>query len=220
MISIRLRWVGSSSAQVSARRSSESSGAGGTVGTTPRPSVALHTGGWLFRVKRRQGRGEEGMGARVFLAAQQNSLSPHSGPAHDIRTLWWWMLAIASVVFLGAVVMLMVGWVRRRREGLPLLGNAEKATTSLVVIFGMVIPIVVLSLVFVFGNIVVLRQTDAPAAGTTRLTVRVIGHQFWWEVRYPGSPAVTANEIHIPAGVPVRMRGTSGGGLHHFRVAR
>src|ERR1700692_2643663 len=31
----------------------------------------------------------------------------------------------------------------------------------------------------------------------------VIGHQFWWEVRYPGSGVVTANEIHIPAGKPL-----------------
>ena len=158
------------------------------------------------------------MGARVFLVAQQNSLSPDSGPAHDIRTLWWWMLAIASVVFLGAVALLVVGWVRRRREGLPLLGNAEKATTSLVVVFGMVIPIVVLSLVFVFGDLVVLRQTDAPAAGTTRMTVRVIGHQWWWEVRYPGSQAVTANEIHIPVGVAVKVTGTSADVIHSFWV--
>ena len=158
------------------------------------------------------------MGARVFLLAQQNSLSPDSGPAHDIRTLWWWMLAIASVVFLGAVAMLLVGWVRRRREGLPLLGNAERTTTSLVVVFGMVIPIIVLSLVFVFGDIIVLRETDAPAAGTTRLTVRVIGHQWWWEVRYPGSRAVTANEIHIPVGVPVRVSGTSADVIHSFWV--
>src|SRR4051794_12638851 len=218
MISIRLRSVGTSSAQLSARRSSESSGASGTVGTTPRPSVALHPGSWRFRAERGEGRGEGAVGARGFLLAQQNSPSPDSGPAQDIRTLWWWMLGIASVVFLGAVALLVVGWVRRRREGLPLLGNAEKATTGLVVVFGMVIPIVVLSLVFVFGDIVVLRQTDAPAAGTTRLTVRVVGHQWWWEVRYPGSPAVTANEIHIPVGVPVRMSGTSADVIHSFWV--
>jgi cytochrome c oxidase subunit 2 len=122
------------------------------------------------------------------------------------------------VVFLGAVALLVVGWVRRSREGLPLLGNAERATTSLVVVFGMVIPIVVLSLVFVFGNLVVLRQTDAPAAGTTRMTVRVIGHQWWWEVRYPGARAVTANEIHIPVGVAVKVTGTSADVIHSFWV--
>src|SRR4051794_20556002 len=118
MMSSRLRSVGPSRAQVSPRRSRWSSGAGGTFGTTPRPSAALHTGSWQFRAERREGRGEEAMGARVFLLAQQNSLSPDSGPAHDIRTLWWWMLAIASVVFFGAVVLLVIGWVRRRREGL------------------------------------------------------------------------------------------------------
>jgi len=28
----------------------------------------------------------------------------------------------------------------------------------------------------------------------------VVGHQWWWEVRYPQSGIVTANEIHIPVG--------------------
>jgi cytochrome c oxidase subunit II len=148
----------------------------------------------------------------------QSTLSPHSHQAHEIRTLWWWLLAVASVVFLGAVAMLVVGWVRRTREGLPLLGQAEKATTSLVVLFGMVIPIVVLTLVFVFSDLVVARDTDSPAAGATRMTVRVVGHQWWWEARYPGTPVVTANEIHIPVGVPVRVVGTSADVIHSFWV--
>ena len=172
---------------------------------------------------------EAPMGARVTLLScaaaaglagcgGQSTLTPHSHQAHEIRTLWWWLLAVASVVFLGAVALLIVGWVRRRREGLPLLGVAEQATTSLVVLFGMVIPIVVLAAVFVFGDLVVLRDTDAPAAGATRMTVRVVSHQWWWEARYPGTPVVTANEIHIPVGVPVRVVGTSTDVIHSFWV--
>ena len=56
------------------------------------------------------------------------------------------------------------------------------------------------------GNLFVIPRTDAPAAATTRLTIEVVGHQWFWEVRYPGTAVVTANEIHIPAGTRVNAR--------------
>jgi cytochrome c oxidase subunit 2 len=41
----------------------------------------------------------------------------------------------------------------------------------------------------------------APQKGATQIDL--IGHRWWWEVRYPEHGVVTANEIHIPAGAPV-----------------
>src|SRR6202020_837273 len=38
---------------------------------------------------------------------------------------------------------------------------------------------------------------DAPKPSTA-IDVTAIGHQFWWEFRYPGLGVVTANELHIP----------------------
>jgi cytochrome c oxidase subunit II len=52
------------------------------------------------------------------------------------------------------------------------------------------------------------------------LTIRVIGHMWWWEVRYPEQRIVTANEIHIPAGQPVRLELTSADVIHSFWVPR
>jgi cytochrome c oxidase subunit 2 len=46
----------------------------------------------------------------------------------------------------------------------------------------------------------------------------VIGHQWFWEVRYPGTNAVTANEIHIPVGVPVDVIATTDDVIHSFWV--
>ena len=44
------------------------------------------------------------------------------------------------------------------------------------------------------------REVDRGARASHRppMTIQVIGHQWWWEVRYPGTDVVTANEIHIP----------------------
>jgi cytochrome c oxidase subunit II len=150
--------------------------------------------------------------------SRQSTLAPKSGPAHDISTLWWWMLVVAGIVFAGAVVLIFVSWVRRRREGLPLLGQREQLTGGLVVLFGMVIPVVVLVAVFIVGNLVVLPGTDAPKASSTSMTIQVIGHQWWWEVRYPGTSAVTANEIHIPAGTRVNTVVTTADVIHSFWV--
>ena len=52
----------------------------------------------------------------------------------------------------------------------------------------------------------------------TQLTVRVIAHQWWWEIRYPGTTAVTANEIHIPTNTRVDVVGTSADVIHSFWV--
>jgi cytochrome c oxidase subunit 2 len=46
----------------------------------------------------------------------------------------------------------------------------------------------------------------------------VIGHQFWWEVRYPGTNAITANEIHIPARTPVQVLVYTDDVIHSFWV--
>src|SRR3954454_12769497 len=85
----------------------------------------------------------------------QSPLAPKSGPARDISTLWWWMLGIAAVVFAGAVFLIVLAAIRRRSEGLPLLGQNEGATGRLVMLFGMVIPVVVLVALFAVANLVV-----------------------------------------------------------------
>ena len=60
-----------------------------------------------------------------------------------------------------------------------------------------------------------LREPDA-------LTVKVTGHQWWWEVRYddptPSNIVTTANEIHIPVGRPVRFELASTDVIHSFWV--
>lgn len=50
------------------------------------------------------------------------------------------------------------------------------------------------------------------------LVVRVIGHQWWWEYRYPDLGIVTANELHVPVGVPVRLDIEAADVLHSFWV--
>lgn len=128
------------------------------------------------------------------------------------------MLAIATVVFLGALGMLGLAWVRRGTPGLPFVGKRESVPQALVVLFGIGIPLVVLVSLFGVADVYLVRQTAAPNPAQTRMTIRVIGHQWWWEVRYPGTDAVTANEIHIPVNTRVNVVATTADVIHSFWV--
>jgi cytochrome c oxidase subunit 2 len=148
----------------------------------------------------------------------QSPLDPHSGQAHDIADLWWWMLGAATIVFLGALTLLVLGWIRRDKPGLPLLGESERANTGLVLAFGMVVPAIVLVVLFGISDIYVIRNTEAPKPSSTAMTIEVTGHQWFWAVRYPGTRAVTANEIHIPARTRVNVVARSADVIHSFWV--
>jgi cytochrome c oxidase subunit 2 len=66
------------------------------------------------------------------------------------------------------------------------------------------------------------RVTSEPLGNQKHIAITVIGHQWWWEVQYPNSEAdrtvITANEIHIPVGVPVEITTASRDVIHSFWV--
>src|SRR5947209_8497586 len=152
-----------------------------------------------------------------LVTSGQSVLQPHSSPAHDISTLWWGMLAAATIVFAGVLVLIALSVVRRKREGMPGVGTDEKKMTGLIVGFGIVIPVITLSVLFFIADIGVVKATDAPTKGQTKLSISVIAKQWFWEVRYPGG-AVSANEIHIPARTGVNVVVTSPDVIHSFWV--
>jgi cytochrome c oxidase subunit 2 len=159
-----------------------------------------------------------GGAAVVSGCGRQSIISDKSPQAHGITVLWWWMLGVAGLVFLGAVAFLVIGFVTRRTPGMPFIGRHEPVAQGLVVLFGIGIPLGVLVALFGVSDVYLIRQTAAPAPGTTKLTINVIGHQWWWEVRYENGHAVTANEIHIPARTRVNVIATTADVIHSFWV--
>ncbi len=149
---------------------------------------------------------------------RQSIISNQSPPAHGITVLWWWMLGVAGLVFVGSVAFLVIGYVKRHTPGLPFLGQNELAAQGLVLLFGIGIPLGVLVALFGVSDVYLIRQTAAPAPNTTRLTIHVIGHQWWWEVRYGDGHPVTANEIHIPVRTRVNVVATTADVIHSFWV--
>ena len=156
------------------------------------------------------------MPSAAWADGRQNVLHPASHQEHEISLLWWVMLAGSAVGFAVICFLILLGWFRRHRESLP-FGGGERAGTAIVVGMGVFLPIVLLSALFVWSDIFVIKTTEAPAANSTKLRVDVVGHQWFWEVRYPGG-AVTANELHIPARTRVELRTTTADVIHSFWV--
>jgi cytochrome c oxidase subunit 2 len=165
--------------------------------------------------------------ALLFVCAgcgsKQNALDPHSKPAHGITSLWWNMLAGSALGLAIVAGILLAAYVRRNRPGVPGARDGDRVAWTVVLGLGIVVPVLVLSSLFLFANIFLLRDTTLPTASAApadrpKLTVHVIAHQFWWEIRYPGTAAVTANELHIPASTSVQVTLYSRDVIHSFWV--
>lgn len=139
-----------------------------------------------------------------------------SGPgARRIEGLWWvlfWISAVVLVVITG----LLVAAVRRRGSiDLEVDKTAPRLGNSFILIAGVGIPALVLAGTFVYSMIQM--NLLATAGEDAELTITVEARNWWWDVRYPNG-AVTANEIHIPVGEPVRLLLPSADVVHSFWV--
>jgi cytochrome c oxidase subunit 2 len=76
------------------------------------------------------------------------------------------------------------------------------------------------ALILVFIAVPTIRTIFATAghAPPEALRVEVIGHQWWWEFRYPSLGVTTANELHLPVGTPVQLELSSADIIHSFWV--
>jgi cytochrome c oxidase subunit II len=149
-------------------------------------------------------------------------LDPQGPDASRIAGLTWLMFAIAAVVFLVVLILTLIAVARRRREHDQLVTvdpARERRTLRWVLLGGVAAPLVVLITVMALAiNIENSEAASASASGSDPNTIEVIGHQWWWEVRYPNQNIITANELHLQAGVPYTVKVTTADVIHSFWV--
>ena len=145
--------------------------------------------------------------------ASPSALDPQGPGAARIASLWWILLAAGGAIFVLVMFLLVVALLRRSDDSAP---HAPAGGSRMILLGGVVMPVVVLSGVLAL-TVNTLLALSAPAE-SDETVVEVIGHQFWWEVRYPGHNVLTANEIHIPAGTPLRVRLAAQDVIHSFWV--
>jgi cytochrome c oxidase subunit 2 len=143
--------------------------------------------------------------------ALQSVLTP-AGPDAALIGRLGWLLFVGGALILVLVAALALGAALWRGRRLP--------SRWLVVGGGLVFPVPLLAALMLWSGWQG-AQVSWPFSGT-RIQVTVTGHMWWWEVRYrdtsTGREAVTANELHLPAGERVYLALASADVLHAFWV--
>jgi cytochrome c oxidase subunit 2 len=131
---------------------------------------------------------------------------------------------MSAAVVLTITALVIAGGLRRRHDDSRSRGGnagfADQSPNELrwIVVGGMILPAVILTLTFAF-TIVTENATAAPPADAV-MTIEITGHRWWWEIKYSGdsSGPVTANEVHVPVGKPIRLELTSADVIHSFWI--
>jgi cytochrome c oxidase subunit 2 len=160
--------------------------------------------------------------ASALLAAcyeRQSVIHPVGPQAGRIDSLWWLMLGVSTAVYLVVLAFLFGAVFRRRADDATNEATAQRRMT-VVVSIGAALTVAIL-FVFLIEDFAVGR-TLAAAPAKRPLTIEVTGYQWWWKVTYPDSvpsrSVQTANEIHVPVGQPVLIRGDARDVIHSFWV--
>jgi cytochrome c oxidase subunit II len=144
-------------------------------------------------------------------------LKPHSPQVQAIVTLFNQYLVVATVIFVVVGALVIYALVRyRARQGAadpPQHSGSRKLEAVWTAI-----PLLIVFALFVLA-MRTMAFVDAPQDSVRTPDLVITGHQWWWEARYPAgpaSPAVAANEIHIPAGRRLLARVESADVIHDF----
>lgn len=166
------------------------------------------------------------MALSIFLlqiTSSQSMLRPAGPAARDISTLAW--AVFITFLIVAFIMWAIFWWLAIRRPG-TLDDHAliePEGGHSWIFAGGVAIPLVVLTTFFIWNldtlsGFPIHKDTDPPAQ------IRVVGHQWWWEVQYVSGPPqdqfATANEIHIPVGQDIDIELVSADVIHSFWVPR
>lgn len=190
-------------------RSLSSTGVGN--GASLRAPAASHNGiGWLAAV-----------GVACLLAGCDRALStvdPAGPQAERIDRLTWLFTGLGTAVYLVVIGFLLYALWRGRRRAESASGDEVERTLTRWV--GGAVAVTSLILIGLLVANFATGRALASFADAEALTIRVTGHQWWWEVEYvdpdPSRRVVTANEIHIPVGRRIRLEVGSQDVIHSF----
>jgi cytochrome c oxidase subunit 2 len=150
---------------------------------------------------------------------------PAASPAHLIFGNAMFVLGLTGGIFI--VVGGLMLWVVVRYRSRSADGHIEPIQiygSNQIELSWTVIPILLVFMLFLTTARVIFATESIPKPPSA-LDVVVIGHQFWWEYRYPSLGIVTANELHVPVSdpahpTPVYLKMSSADTDHSYWVPR
>jgi cytochrome c oxidase subunit 2 len=142
---------------------------------------------------------------RFFEVNQSTSIFAPSGTAaRSVFGLSMLVLGITTALFLivgGLLIYVLLRFRQRSSDPSPEQEPAQIYGSKQIELSWTVIPILIVVMLFLATARVILSTERAKKPGNA-VDVVVIGHQFWWEYRYPKFGVITANELHIPVSDP------------------
>jgi len=142
------------------------------------------------------------VGATPSALSPTNIFAPASTPAKSIAHLSIFVLVITGIIFVVVFTLLVYSIIKFRgravdagREPAQVYGSTQ------IELAWTIIPILIVVVLFLATARVIHAIQDAPQPPSA-IEVTAIGHQYWWEFRYPKLGVVTANELHIPVSDP------------------
>lgn len=141
--------------------------------------------------------------------------NPSSPEMEAMADLTYYTIAISAVI-LGIIVISVAYIIIRYRKKADDAGEPYQNFGNLKIeIVWTVIPIAIVAVLFLL-TCNTMRAVDP--RGDREPDLIIIGHQWWWELRYPSSGVLTANEVHIPVGREMLVRLESIDVIHDFWV--
>jgi cytochrome c oxidase subunit II len=137
-------------------------------------------------------------------ASPTNIFAPASTPADSIFHLSRLVLGICAGIFAAVFSLLVYVIIRfRAAESDDTREPAQVYGSDRVELAWTIVPCLIVIVLFLATARVVHGIQDARRPPGT-IDVTVVGHQFWWEYRYPKLGVVTANELHVPVSDPAK----------------
>lgn len=165
----------------------------GARGMRLRGAISVCLAGWLLAA---------GAGRAHEPVTRPNIFDPASTPAYAIRELSWLVLGITGGIFL--VVAGLLAYILVRFRGRPENERSEPpqiyGSPRIELAWTLVPLLIVVVLFLTTARYIFAVELAQPKAGA--LEVTIVGHQWWWEIRYPALGIITANELHLPESDP------------------
>jgi cytochrome c oxidase subunit 2 len=147
-----------------------------------------------------------------------NALDPAGPNSAAIASLFNVVLVIATAVFVVVEGLILISAVRFRRRAKDSSEPTQVHGNTKAEIAWTILPALIVVTLFVMALQTQQTLDTRPAAAAEQMTVKVIGHQFWWEYQYPDLGITTATDLVIPTGKVVNLELTSVDVIHSFWV--
>ena len=161
------------------------------------------------------------LGSLLILACEPTPSSTFdtAGPIAELQAnLLYYVFIIAAVVFViveGLIIYIVFKYRRRRNDEMP---EQVHGNTKLEIIWTVIPAIIIIAIAI--PTVQGIWSVANAGKDENRMTIEAIGHQWWFEFRYPSMDIVTANDLYIPTGQWIQLELSSQDVIHSFWVPR